>query len=85
MVLAGARCVGFEKAEAMRGAQADGAGLKTRMPQAQAIRAIRSRRGRGLGACDMDHAASRAVGAAAMINPRISRLLKVKVINAEAL
>jgi hypothetical protein len=48
-------------------------------------RAIRSRCGRGRDLRDTAHAASRADGAALMINPRMARLLKVKVINAEAL
>jgi hypothetical protein len=55
------------------------------MPKPIKARAIRSLCGRGLHLRDMVHAASRAVGAACMINPRISRLLKVKVIKAEAL
>ena len=59
--------------------------MTSRVPQAIKARAIRSLCGRGLHLRDMAHAASRAVGAAAMIKPRISRLLKVKVISAEAL
>jgi len=84
-MLARARCVGVEEAEALRGAQADGAGLKPRMPQPITTRSIRSLCGRGWDLRDMAHAASRVVEAALRISARIARLLNPKVMSAEAL
>lgn len=80
-----ARLVWIEPAKAARAGQADGAELTSRMPEAIKARAIRSLCGRGFHLRDMPHAASREVGAAAMIKLRIARLLKLNVMSAEAL
>lgn len=98
-MVAGAGFGRVEEAEAAGRAQADGTeaepcpeALRSRVFPATAprlhlntVRAIRSLFGRGRDFRDMTHAASRAEGAALRINWRIARLLKVKVINAEAL
>ncbi len=72
---------GVEEAEALCGAQANGAGLKARVP---VPRGVRSRFGRGCDLRGMVHAALTMSGLARPTSWRISRLLKPKVINAEA-
>ena len=80
-MVAGAWFGGVEEAEALRRAQADGAGLKSRMPTA---RGVRSQLGRKCDVRDMVHAALPMSGLARPTSWRISRLLNPKVINAEA-
>lgn len=80
-MVAGAWFGGVEEAEALGGAQANGAGLKARVPVA---RGVRSRFGRRYDLCDMVHAALSMSGLARPTSWRISRLLKPKVISAEA-
>ena len=76
-MVAGAWFGGVEEAEALRGAQADGARVQARMPMA-------CRFGRGGNMRDMIHAALPMPGLARPTSWRISRLLKPKVISAEA-
>lgn len=76
-MLAGAWFGGVEEAEALRGTQADGARLQTRVPMAR-----RFARGRTMR--DMVHAALPMSGLARPTSWRISRLLNPKVISAEA-
>lgn len=76
-MLVGAWFGGVEEAEALRGTQADGAGLKARVPKAR-----RFARGRTMRS--MIHAATPMPGLARPTSWRISRLLKPKVISAEA-
>ncbi len=78
------RPVRVEPAEATGAGGADGAEDGARMPEAIRARSIRSLCGRGWDLRDMGHAATRAVGAAFRISPRMARLLKPKVISAEA-
>ena len=80
-MLAGAWFGGVEEAEALRGSQANGAGLKAREP---VTRGVRSQFGRGCDMHAMVHAALPMSGLARPTSWRISRLLKPKVINAEA-
>lgn len=80
-MVAGAWFGWVEEAEALRGAQADGAGLKARMPGA---RRVRSWFGWGCDMREMVHAALPMSGLARPTSWRISRLLKPKVIKAEA-
>ena len=80
-----ARPLRIEPAEAAGAGCADGANRAARMPEAIKARANRSLCGRGLDLRDMAHAAARAEEAALRINCRIARLLKVKVMSAEAL
>ena len=80
-MVAGAWFGGVEEAEALRGAQANGAGLKSRMPTA---REVRSRFGWALDVRGMVHAALPMSGLARPASWRISRLLNPKVISAEA-
>jgi hypothetical protein len=75
--------VGVEKAEAARGAQADGARCEAQVPEPITARSIRRRCGRGWDLRDMVHAALRS-GPAAMTRRRMSRRLNWKVISAEA-
>ena len=78
---AGAWFGGVEEAEALRGSEANGAGLKVRMPVA---RGVCGRFGRRYDLRDMAHAALPMSGLARPTSWRISRLLKPKVIKAEA-
>ena len=80
-MVAGAWFGWVEEAEALRGAQADGAGLKARMP---VTRGVRSQFGWACDVLGMVHAALPMSGLARPTSWRISRLLKPKVINAEA-
>ena len=64
-MFARARFVGVEEAEPLRRAQADGAKVETRMPEAIKARSIRSLCGRGWDLRDMVHAALRSGVAAA--------------------
>ena len=80
-MVAGAWFGWVEEAEALRGAQADGARLKARMPGA---RGVRSWFGRGCDMRAMVHAALPISELALLTSWRISRLLKPKVISAEA-
>ena len=80
-MLAGAWFGGIEEAEALRGAQADGAGHEAWVPEACTVRNLVGCR------CDfrdMVHAALPMSGLARPTSWRISRLLKPKVISAEA-
>ena len=80
-MVAGAWFGGVEEAEALRGTQADSAGLKARMP---AARGVCSQLRRDCDVCAMAHAALPMSGLARPTSWRISRLLKPKVISAEA-
>jgi hypothetical protein len=76
-MVAGAWFGGVEEAEALRGAQADGARLQARVPVAGQF-------ARGCTMRSMIHAALPMPGLARPTSWRISRLLKPKVISAEA-
>ena len=80
-MVAGAWFGRVEEAEALGGAQANGAGLKARVP---VTRGVRSQIGWGCDMRDMVHAALPMSGLARPTSWRISRLLNPKVISAEA-
>ena len=78
-MVAGAWFGGVEEAEALRGTQADGAGLKARV---RVARGVRSRSGWASDVYGMVHAALPMSGLARPTRCRISRLLNPKVISA---
>ena len=80
-MVAGAWFGRVEEAEALRGSQTNGARLKARVP---VTRGVRSRFGWALDVRGMVHAALPMSGLARPTSWRISRLLKPKVIKAEA-
>src|SRR5699024_8356816 len=79
-----ARSVELDPAETTRAGCADGAEGRARVPEAIRARSIRSRCGRGWDLRDMAHAALPMAGVARPTSWRISRLLKPKVMSAEA-